>query len=236
MPGSNPPARPRFAHRGPRLPARPSKGHPGLSCGRCRGRCPGQMSISLDTVSAIPPAAYRRIAQRDSFTRYRSPKSARRVWPAVREDSRHARLRTVADPRDIASVASLTLQKLFRQPKRDVAVFQGRQWREWFFRHQRVVTPESLGQPHGRLGVVAVMFARRIEIWIAQPVIHRRQSRRPGYASQATCTGAGLRAKTNSRLSAMCIVRSTRMSIPSARICSATLLRPTARDVAPPSA
>ena len=44
----------------------------------------------------------------------------------------------------------------------------------------------------------------------------------PGYASQATWTGAGLRANTSSRLLAVCIFRSTRMSIRSPRIMSAT--------------
>ncbi len=43
----------------------------------------------------------------------------------------------------------------------------------------------------------------------------------PGYPSQVTCTGAGLRAKTRSRLSAVCILRSTRMSIWSLRTRSA---------------
>jgi len=44
----------------------------------------------------------------------------------------------------------------------------------------------------------------------------------PGYPSHVTCTGAGLRAMASRRLSDMWRQRSTRMSISSARISSAS--------------
>ena len=148
--------------------------------------------------------------------------------PAAAAASSHTAAARVAHS---ASTPSFTLQKLFRQPK-VIKPFAsaGKRLTGYIPAIQRVVTPEGVRQANRLLGVDRFVHAGRIEIGIAQAIVDRAQSRcfrdNPR-RSPAPARACGQRPAGG--WPAMCSVRSTRMSIWSSRICSATCssLRPT---------
>ena len=123
----------------------------------------------------------------------------------------------------------LTLAELIQAAERHEAVLRAPAIRRPAAVVRRLIAPEAVREPDRSLGVDRRRSRPAGRGSVGQAIVDRRQAGRARHGRACvTCTGAGLRAKTSRRLLAVCRARSTRMSIRSSRIRSATCssLRP----------